>query len=163
MRINLDIATFSIERTMRRLYAIAATLIWPLVILLFLQWPLRNWGGFYGQEANDLGQIVFAFFVAFAIPAASDARRHLTVNATAVSFNAHFGRRWVEWACVAPWALLSIWKASPEVLSAVMTQEHFPESFNSGYFLVRFAVILLAWLLLLQSCRTLLKTARGKP
>jgi hypothetical protein len=45
MGINLYIAAFRIKRTMRRLYAIAATLIWPLAILLFLQWPLRNWGG----------------------------------------------------------------------------------------------------------------------
>src|ERR1700738_2600580 len=45
-------------------------LLLPVVALLFLQWPLRDLLRSYSREANDLGQWVFALFVALAFPAA---------------------------------------------------------------------------------------------
>ena len=38
-------------------------LILPVVLLLFLQWPLRDLVRSYSREANDLGQWIFALYV----------------------------------------------------------------------------------------------------
>ena len=47
----------------------------PLILLLFLQWPMRDVVRAYSREANDLGQIFFALFVAVSVTAANS-RRH---------------------------------------------------------------------------------------
>ena len=48
----------------------------PLIVLLFLQWPLRDFFRVYSREANDLGQILFALFVAVSVTAATRAGTH---------------------------------------------------------------------------------------
>ena len=42
--------------------AAAKWLALPIVVLLFLQWPLRSIIGLYSREANDLGQWLFALW-----------------------------------------------------------------------------------------------------
>src|SRR5262249_49003404 len=61
----------------------AAVLVLPLSLLLFLQWPLREWVQMYSREANDLAQILFAFYVAVAITAATRAHAHLATDLVA--------------------------------------------------------------------------------
>src|SRR5437879_11823582 len=52
-------------------------LILPVVLLLFLQWPLRDLVRSHSREANDLGQWIFALYVAASVPAAPRPRTHL--------------------------------------------------------------------------------------
>jgi TRAP-type C4-dicarboxylate transport system permease small subunit len=70
----------------RALDALVRSVRWlalPLALLLFLQWPLREWIQAYSREANDLAQVLFAFYVAVAVTAATRARTHLAVDALA--------------------------------------------------------------------------------
>jgi hypothetical protein len=50
-------------------------LLLPVVAFLFLQWPLRDLVKHYSREANDLGQWLFALYVAMAFTAATRAHR----------------------------------------------------------------------------------------
>ena len=59
-----------LDRLIGYLVAAAKWLALPLIALLFLQWPLRDLFRSYSREANDLGQVVFALFVAVSITAA---------------------------------------------------------------------------------------------
>ena len=53
-----------LDRVIGHVVAAAKWLALPLVVLLFLQWPLREVFRGFSREANDLGQVAFAFFVA---------------------------------------------------------------------------------------------------
>jgi hypothetical protein len=44
---------------MRILSFLASLLVIPLALLLFIQWPLREWVQAYSRQANDMGQILF--------------------------------------------------------------------------------------------------------
>src|SRR6185369_16589276 len=58
-------------------------LLLPVVALLFLQWPLRDLVRGWSREANDLGQWLFALYVAMAFTAATRAHTHLAADALA--------------------------------------------------------------------------------
>src|SRR5215468_5028302 len=60
----------------------------PVVVLLFLQWPLRDFIRAYSREANDLGQWLFALYVAMAVTAATRARTHLATDVVARGYSA---------------------------------------------------------------------------
>ncbi len=128
----------------------ASVLVLPLAFLLFLQWPLREWVQAYSRQANDLGQIVFALYVAVAICAASMAHTHLAVG-TAGSAQRPRWRAWAVLACVAPWALFMLWAAWAPLWDAVRGLERFPETFTPGYFVLKLALGLLLLLVLLQA------------
>src|SRR5215469_13842941 len=72
-----------IDRLIGWLVAAAKWLALPLITLLFLQWPLRDFVRLYSREANDLGQIVFALFVAVSVTAATRAHTHLAADLVA--------------------------------------------------------------------------------
>src|SRR5258708_37069553 len=55
-------------------------LLLPVVALLFLQWPLRDLVRSYSRDANDLGQWLFALYVAMAFTAAPRAPPHLSAD-----------------------------------------------------------------------------------
>src|SRR6476619_7061596 len=55
----------------------------PVVLLLFLQWPLRDIFRAWSRDANDLGQWLFALYVAMAFTAATRAHTHLAADAVA--------------------------------------------------------------------------------
>src|SRR5437870_3765525 len=59
----------------------------PVVVLLFLQWPLREFVGKWSREANDLGQWIFAIYVAVSVTAATRARAHLAADAIAQTYS----------------------------------------------------------------------------
>ena len=133
---------------MRVLLGVAATLVLGLALLLFGQWPLREWLQAYSREANDIGQILFALYASAAITAASRAKTHLAlVRPTSDTRHAAW-RTWATLACVAPWALLVLWSALPALLNSVRQMERFSEGLTPGYFVVRFALVLLALLVL---------------
>ena len=70
----------ALDRLIGYVVAAAKWLALPLVVLLFLQWPLRDGIQMFSREANDLGQVVFAFFVAVSVTAATRAHTHLAAD-----------------------------------------------------------------------------------
>lgn len=138
---------------MRRLITIASLLVLPLALLLFAQWPLRDWVQAYSRQANDVAQILFALYGAVAITAASVSKTHLALakpEQTATKPIAPW-RNWVLLACVAPWALFLLWTAVPQMLASIAAREIFSEGLTPGYFMLRIALVLLALLVLVHA------------
>jgi len=137
-------------RKMKRIVNLVAWLVLPLTLLLFAQWPLRDWIQAGSREANDLAQLFFALYVAVAITATSRALKHL-------GSQAHFGDHLPRWkrvamlACIAPWALMLLWSSAPQVWEAVAHLERFPDTNNPGYFVIRMSACLLPLLALAEA------------
>jgi TRAP-type C4-dicarboxylate transport system permease small subunit len=154
---------------MRRLVAIASLLVLPLALLLFAQWPLRDWLQAYSRQANDAAQIVFALYAAVAITAASRSKSHLALakhGAGATKPIASW-RAWALLACLAPWALFLLWTATPQMLESIKAQEIFSEGLTPGYFVLRIALVLLGLLVLVDVvtqalAAALARSRRGK-
>jgi TRAP-type mannitol/chloroaromatic compound transport system permease small subunit len=143
-----------VDRTVGWLVGAGRWLVLPVVVILFLQWPLRDFVQWGSREANDLGQCMFALYVSLAMTFASRERAHLAVDAIAHDYPAKVRAaigRWGGFACVAPWALFMIWTVGPTVLRSVLSLERFPETFNPGYFIIKLAALLLAVLALVQA------------
>jgi TRAP-type mannitol/chloroaromatic compound transport system permease small subunit len=129
----------------------------PVLALLFLQWPLRDLVHGYSREANDLGQWLFALFIAVAVTAATRAQVHLSADSFARRYTPELrhriGRFGMAFVLV-PWAvfvLVAIW---PTVRSSLAALERFPDTGNPGYFVIKSAATLLAVLVLVQAVVT---------
>ncbi len=80
----------------------ASGLVIGLCLLLFVQWPLRDWIQAYSRQANYIGQIIFSLYAAVAIAAASVTNSHLAIS------HPHKGavkgkvpwRNWAPFLCV---------------------------------------------------------------
>jgi TRAP-type mannitol/chloroaromatic compound transport system permease small subunit len=139
-------------------------LVLPVALILFLQWPLRDFVQWGSREANDLGQWIFALYVSLAMTFATRERAHLAVDAIAHDYPARVRSaiaRWGSVLCVVPWTVFMIWTVTPTVERSVMALERFPETFNHGYFLIKVAALLLAVLALLQTLLDALRPARA--
>jgi TRAP-type mannitol/chloroaromatic compound transport system permease small subunit len=126
----------------------------PLVVLLFLQWPLREFLRAFSREANDLGQVAFAFFVAASVTAATRAKTHLAADLLARRYSARTRRRLNQIGSAAgllPWALFVLFAGKITVFSSLRDLEAFQDSGNPGYFLVKLALYVMAVLILGQS------------
>ena len=141
-----------------RLFPAAAALVAPLAVLLFAQWPLRDWLQAYSREANDLAQILFALYMAVAVTAASHYGTHLAAahgrlrpRAAALALL----------ACVGPWSVFLLWATAQPVWESLRTLEKFPETLNPGFFLLRLALWLLAVLVLLHAAATAWRSGRS--
>jgi hypothetical protein len=130
----------------------AGALVLPLTVLLFAQWPLRDWVQWGSREANDLAQIVFALYMAVAVTAASMEGMHLAARHAPDEHAQPAGwRAWAVLACTAPWAAFVLWSYAPVVWQSLRQLERFGDTLNPGYFLIRVALWLLAALVLVQS------------
>src|ERR1700756_1501942 len=78
----------TVDRTVGAVVAAARWLVLPMVLLLFLQWPLRDFVRWGSREANDLGQWIFALYVSLAMTFATRERAHLAVDAIAHDYPA---------------------------------------------------------------------------
>lgn len=140
----------------------AQWLVVPLLLLLFLQWPLRDLVHAYSREANDIAQWIFALYVAIAVTAATRAGTHLAADAWARRYTEKTRLRLVRAGALLgllPWAIF-IWIASRKiVVSSAMQLELFPDSYNPGYFLVKCALWVLSLLVIAQA---ILDIARPK-
>ena len=139
-------------------------LVLPVALILFLQWPLRDFVQWGSREANDLGQWIFALYVSLAMTFATRERAHLAVDAIAHDYPARIRAAIARWGgaiCVVPWTLFMIWTVEPTVQRSVMALEKFPDTFNFGYFLIKVATLLLAVLALLQTLLDALRPARA--
>ena len=143
-----------LDRLIGHVVAAAKWLALPLVVLLFLQWPLRDLFHGYSREANDLGQVVFALFVAVSVIAATRAGTHLAADLLAQRYSARARQRLHQVGAAVgllPWALFVLVAGKTAVLSSVHDLESFQDSGNPGYFLVKIAVWIMAALILAQS------------
>jgi TRAP-type C4-dicarboxylate transport system permease small subunit len=119
----------------------AATL--ALVVLLCLQWPLRDWLQAHNRTANDWGQIVFALFMACAISVATWRGTHLTAHSSFGQAKLRARAYWLL-ACVLPWAALLLWTSLKPMSYAMVNMERFPDTLTAGYWLIHLAVTVLA-------------------
>ena len=124
----------------------------PIGLLLFLQWPLREFVRAYSREANDLGQWLFALYVAAAVTAATRAGTHLAVDVVAKRYQPRTRRRLVQicnLVALAPWALVIVATGTPSILASIRHLEGFPDTGNPGYFIVKTSLWLLAGMVLI--------------
>ncbi len=137
----------SLDRTIGWLVASAKWLALPLIAALFLQWPLRDIVRGWSREANDFGQIAFALFVAVSVTAATRAHTHLAADLVAQRYSERT-RAWLGRAGAAfgllPWAVFVLIASRTSVISSVRVHEAFQDSGNSGYFLIKLALWLMA-------------------
>ena len=143
-----------LDRCVACAIALMRWLALPLVLLLFLQWPLRDLVHGYSREANDLGQVVFALFVAVSVTAATRAGTHLAADAIAQRYSLASRRRIRQAGALlglAPWALFILWSSRSAVSSSLSLFERFPDTANPGYFLIKLALWLMAALILIQA------------
>jgi TRAP-type mannitol/chloroaromatic compound transport system permease small subunit len=153
-----DVRVAELLRGLDRLigHIVAATqwLVLPLVVLLFLQWPLRDVVRIFSREANDLGQVIFAFFVAVSVTAATRARTHLAADLLASRYQPRVRRRLNQLGSalgLLPWALFVLIASKSTVVSSLHDREAFQDSGNPGYFLIKLALWVMAILILCQS------------
>ena len=152
-----------LEHFVDAVLAAAKWLVLPIVTLLFLQWPLRTILGLYSREANDLGQWLFALYVAASITAATRAKTHLAADIVAQNFS-DATRQWLARAGallgLLPWSIIVLATGWPIVRDSTLLLERFPDTGNPGYFIVKIALLLLALLILIESVIELLRPAR---
>jgi TRAP-type mannitol/chloroaromatic compound transport system permease small subunit len=129
-------------------------LLLPVVLLLFLQWPLRDIFRTWSRDANDLGQWLFALYVAMAFTAATRAHTHLAADALARHYSERTRNllaRLGALLALVPWALFVILGGAGLVISSVKSLEAFADTYNPGYFIIKLALWLLAGLVLMQA------------
>lgn len=143
-----------LDRLIGQIVAAAKWLALPLIVLLFLQWPLREMLRSYSREANDLGQVAFALFVAVSVTAATRAGTHLAADLLARRYSARARRRLNRVGSAVgllPWALFVLIAGRTTIVSSIHDLESFQDSGNPGYFLVKIALWIMAVLILGQS------------
>jgi TRAP-type mannitol/chloroaromatic compound transport system permease small subunit len=153
----------ALDRFIAALLRAAQWLILPVVILLFLQWPLRDLVRSYSREANDLGQWIFALYVAASVTAATRARTHLAADMVARRYRPAVRALIIRCGSLlglVPWALLVLIAGKPIVVNSVVSLEAFPDTYNPGYFFIKVALWVLAGLVLAQA---VLDFARPRP
>ena len=146
----------ALDRCIATALAAAGVLVLPLAFLLFVQWPLRDVVQAGSREANDLGQVLFALYVAAAVTAATRDRAHLAADFLSHRYSPR-ARLWLMRAAsllvAAPAAAFTLYASAAGTWNSLLQLERFPETFNPGYFLVRFAAFALAALVLVQALR----------
>jgi len=152
----------ALDRLLRATIGAGQWLVLPVLVLLFAQWPLRDWLRVYSREANDLGQIFFVLYVAIALSAATRAGTHLAADALARSYPARVRLRIARLGALfglLPWAIFVLFAGRKIVWWSVAQLEAFPDTYNPGYFLIKIAMALMALLAIAQA---ILDVARPK-
>jgi TRAP-type mannitol/chloroaromatic compound transport system permease small subunit len=153
----------ALDRGVELVLAVAKWLALPIVVALFLQWPLRDVVGAYSRELNDLAQWIFALYVAVAITAATRSRAHLAADTLARHYSSRWRDRLARFGIVfglLPWAIFVLVTSRNIVLSSVLSLEQFPDTYHPGYYLIKVALWLLALLVLIQGLIDLSRPAR---
>lgn len=152
-----------VDRAIAGLIALGRWLVLPVSLLLFLQWPLRDFVHAYSSAANDLAQWLFALYVSLALTCATRENAHLAADALAQRYAIRTRRRIgkaAALACLLPWSLFILVAGGPAVWASIVTLEAFPETYDPGYFIVKASAWLLALLVLIQA---LIDAARPAP
>ena len=151
------------DRLIGRLLTLAGWLVLPIVVLLFLQWPLRDIFRAYSREANDLGQWIFAIYVAISVVCATRAGAHLATDVVAGRYAEKVRRALTRAGAVllVPWAIFTLVAGKGIVLGSIRGLESFPDTNNPGYFLVKAALWILAGLMLAQALIDIVRPRRN--
>lgn len=138
----------------------------PVVTLLFLQWPLRTIIGLYSREANDLGQWLFALYVAASVTAATRAKTHLAADTIARNYSDRT-REWLSRAGalfgLLPWSVIVLFTSWGIVRDSTLLLERFPDTYNPGYFIIKIALLLLALLILIEGALEIARPRAARP
>jgi TRAP-type mannitol/chloroaromatic compound transport system permease small subunit len=143
-----------LDRLVGVIFSAGRWLLLPVVALLFLQWPLRDIARVWSRDANDLGQWIFALYVAMCFTAATRAHTHLAADTVARWYSEQTRERLARAGaliCLVPWALFVIVGGANMVVSSLRVHESFADTNNPGYFMIKLALWVLAGLILLQS------------
>jgi TRAP-type mannitol/chloroaromatic compound transport system permease small subunit len=114
---------------------------------------LRDFVRAYSREANDLGQWMFALYVAMAVTAATRANTHLATDVMSRGYSVRVRHLLARLGIVTgllPWALFVIVSSKSIVMTSVIGLEAFSDTANPGYFIIKLALWILAALVLLQ-------------
>ena len=118
----------------------------------------------YSREANDLGQWLFALYVAASIAAATRAKAHLAADTISRNYSDNT-REWLARAGalfgLIPWSVIVLMTSWNIVRNSTLLQEHFPDTGNPGYFIIKLALLLLALLVLIEGVIELVRPVRG--
>src|ERR1700694_3839527 len=140
----------------------AAWLCLPLVVLLFLQLPLRELVHGGNNTDNDVGQVIFAAFVMLGIPFAMHHDAHVRVDIFHQRLTAR-RRAAVELAGTAlfllPWLGLVFWYSLPIVLNSLFEMEKFAETYTPGYFILKLQLFFFVALVGLQAIANMIRAA----
>jgi len=153
----------SLEHFVEIVLAGAKWLALPVVTLLFLQWPLRSIVGLYSREANDLGQWLFALYVAASITAATRAKTHLAADTISRNYSDAM-RQWLARAGalfgLIPWSIIVLVTSWSIVRDSTLLLERFPDTGNPGYFIIKLALLILVLLILIEGAIGLFRPVR---
>ena len=153
------------DRLIGGIVTIAKWLALAVALLLFAQWPLREVVGAYSREANDLGQCLFALFVAASVTAATRSGRHIAADGISAGYRLST-RRMLQIAGillgVLPWAVFVAVTAWSSIYRSTAVLERFQDTGNQGYFIVKLALIPLLVLMIGQSIVDLLRNRRDE-
>jgi TRAP-type mannitol/chloroaromatic compound transport system permease small subunit len=153
-----------IDRIIAVCIATAQWLALPLIVLLFLQWPLRDLVRCCSREANDLGQLIFALYVALSISAATSAGTHLAADTLAQRYSARTRHRLKQFGstiAILPWAVFVLFASKTTVMSSAFGLEAFPDTNNFGYFIIKAALWIMAIAVIAQALVDLLRPHRS--
>lgn len=145
---------------MKTTHRLGRLLVVGLAFSLCVQWPLRDGVQAYSQFANDVGQILFAWYTALSVSVATRAHKHIAVPVARASSHARW-RSWALFVCVAPWAAFLLWSTVPQAVFSTLRWERFSEALTPGYFLMRIAEVALGTLALWDVCQALRAPAQG--
>ena len=143
-----------IDKAIAGILAATRWLALPVAALLFSQWPLRTLIQAYSREANDLGQWLFAVFVAASVVAATRQQVHLATDALAQRYSARLRARLTRFGnlvALLPWTIFVLWSVAPTIARSIIGLERFPDTGNPGYFLLKAALAVLMGLIALQA------------
>ncbi len=153
-----------LEKFIESVLAAAQWLALPIVTLLFLQWPLRTIVGYYSREANDLGQWLFALYIAASITAATRAQAHLAADTISRNYP-DATRQWLMRAGaffgLIPWSIIVLVTSWNIVRNSTLLLERFPDTANPGYFIIKIALLVMASLILIEGVIGLFRPVRG--
>jgi TRAP-type mannitol/chloroaromatic compound transport system permease small subunit len=155
-----------LDRLVGAILSAGRWLLLAVVLLLFLQWPLRDIFRAYSRDANDLGQWLFALYVAMCFTAATRAHTHLAADAVARHYSERTRTllaRIGALAALVPWSLFILVGGANLVILSVTALEAFPDTYNPGYFFIKLALWLLAGLVLAQSIVDIARPRDGSP
>jgi TRAP-type mannitol/chloroaromatic compound transport system permease small subunit len=144
----------SLDRLIAGLLRGAKWLALPVALLLFLQWPLRDYVQAGSRETNDLGQWLFALFVAVSIVAATRAREHIATDVVSARFSRRMRSSVMRLGIVCallPWAIFVLWASAPQIWQSLRLAERFPDTANPGYFMVKVALGVMMVVVIVQA------------
>lgn len=150
-----------LDHAINRVLSLFGLLALPVMALLFLQWPLRDLVHAGSREANDIGQWLFALYVASSITLASRKKTHLKSDLLSRRFTPAVQHRLHQLGLilsVIPWACFVLWAAWPLVTQSISHWERFADTGTPGYFIIKGALVIMALLMMVQGLLDLFKT-----